>query len=165
MELESKAFDLHTCIEEVLDVFSSKAANSGLDLIYEIDENVPAHIMGDSLRLRQILMNLVGNAVKFTQQGEIFIKVELSGVPVNDAIELCINVRDTGIGIPEDKMERLFKPFSQVDSSTTRKYGGTGLGLVICQKLINLMGGHIDVKSEAGKGTNFSFTLHKQRRL
>jgi len=158
MELESKAFDLHTCIEEVLDVFASKAANSGLDLIYLIDENVPAHIVGDSLRLRQVLMNLVSNAVKFTHQGEIFIKVELAGTD-NGILELCINVQDTGIGIPADKMEKLFKPFSQVDSSTTRKYGGTGLGLVICQKLIDLMGGHIDVKSEAGQGTNFSFTL------
>jgi signal transduction histidine kinase/CheY-like chemotaxis protein len=159
MELEHKPFDLHTCIEEVLDVFASKAAHSGLDLVYQIDGNVPADIMGDSLRLRQVLMNIVGNAVKFTQQGEIFIKVELSGDGKNDGFELCINVRDTGIGIPADKMERLFKPFSQVDSSTTRKYGGTGLGLVICQKLVGLMGGHIDVKSEVGEGTNFSFTI------
>jgi signal transduction histidine kinase/CheY-like chemotaxis protein/ligand-binding sensor domain-containing protein len=159
MELENKAFDLHTCIEEVLDVFASRAASSGLDLIYLIDENVPAQIVGDSLRLRQILMNLVSNAVKFTSQGEIFIKVELTGPVRNDLLELRINVQDTGIGIPADKMDKLFKPFSQVDSSTTRKYGGSGLGLVICQKLIALMGGQINVKSEAGRGANFSFTL------
>jgi signal transduction histidine kinase/CheY-like chemotaxis protein/ligand-binding sensor domain-containing protein len=159
MELENKPFDLHTCIEELLDVFAGKAARTGLDLVYQINSDVPAYIMGDSLRLWQILMNLVGNAVKFTRQGEIFIGVELLSVAQNGVMELGIHVHDTGIGIPADKMERLFKAFSQVDSSTTRKYGGTGLGLVICQKLVDLMGGSIEVTSEVGQGTTFSFTI------
>lgn len=159
MELENKAFDLHICIEELLDVFADKAALSGLDLIYQIDANVPTHIMGDSLRLRQVLMNLVGNAVKFTHQGEIFIGVELLKTAENGAMDVGFNVHDTGIGIPAEKMKRLFKAFSQVDSSTTRKYGGTGLGLVISQKLVGLMGGNIGVKSEVGQGTTFSFTI------
>ena len=159
MELENRDFDLRTCIEEVLDVFATKAANTGLDLIYEIDANVPAQIAGDSLRIRQVLMNLVGNAIKFTHQGEIFVKVHLLKATAGNELEISFEVRDTGIGIPADKMERLFKAFSQVDSSTTRKYGGTGLGLIICEKLIGLMGGQISVTSEPGQGTTFAFTI------
>jgi signal transduction histidine kinase/ligand-binding sensor domain-containing protein/DNA-binding response OmpR family regulator len=159
MELESKDFDLRTCIEEVLDVFAGKAADIGLDLVYEIDANVPAQIIGDSLRLRQVLMNLVSNAIKFTQKGEIFVKVHLLTVTAGDELEVSFEVQDTGIGIPADKMERLFKAFSQVDSSTTRKYGGTGLGLVICEKLTAMMGGKITVNSEPGHGTCFTFTI------
>jgi signal transduction histidine kinase/CheY-like chemotaxis protein/ligand-binding sensor domain-containing protein len=158
MELEEKDFDLRTCIEEVLDLFASKAAKSGLDLIYEIDYNVPSQIIGDSLRLRQVIMNLVSNAIKFTHSGEIFVGVHLLKVKDN-AVQLGFEVRDTGIGIPNDKLSRLFKAFSQVDSSTTRKYGGTGLGLVICEKLISLMGGVISVESEIGRGTTFTFTI------
>lgn len=158
MELEEKDFDLRTCIEEVLDVFAGKAADLGLDLVYEIDYNVPAQIVGDSTRLRQVVMNLVGNSIKFTKKGEIFIGVHLLNQK-NDEIELGFNIRDTGIGIPADKIHRLFKAFSQVDSSTTRKYGGTGLGLVISEKLIGLMGGTIAVESEEGKGSTFTFTL------
>jgi signal transduction histidine kinase/CheY-like chemotaxis protein/ligand-binding sensor domain-containing protein len=159
MELEEKDFDLRTCIEEVLDLFAGKAAKSGLDLVYEIDYNVPSQIVGDSLRLRQVIMNLVGNAIKFTHEGEIFVGVHLLNA-VGDDVQLGFEVRDTGIGIPEDKLSRLFKAFSQVDSSTTRKYGGTGLGLVICEKLIGLMGGTISVESQLGKGTTFTFTVH-----
>jgi signal transduction histidine kinase/DNA-binding response OmpR family regulator/ligand-binding sensor domain-containing protein len=158
MEIEQKDFDLRTCIEEVLDVFSSKAAKTGLDLIYEIDSAVPPQIVGDSVRLRQVILNLVSNAVKFTHHGEIFVNVHLLHKK-DDTVELGFEVRDTGIGIPEDKLHRLFKAFSQVDSSTTRQYGGTGLGLVICEKLVGLMGGQILVESIAGKGTTFTFTI------
>jgi len=159
MELEEKDFDLRNCIEEVLDVFASKAAIAGLDLIYQIDNDVPPHIIGDATRLRQILINLVGNAIKFTEQGEVFVRVHLLSVEDNGNIELNFEVRDTGIGIPANKLERLFKAFSQVDYSATRKYGGTGLGLVISEKLITLMGGRIDVKSEEGKGSVFQFQI------
>ncbi|WP_276372059.1 two-component regulator propeller domain-containing protein [Chryseolinea sp. H1M3-3] len=158
MELEEKDFDLRTCIEEVLDVFAGKAAAVGLDLIYQIDYNVPTQIIGDSLRLRQVLMNLVGNSIKFTERGEIFVGVHLLNSK-DDQVDLGIEVRDTGIGIPSDKVDRLFKAFSQVDSSTTRKYGGTGLGLVICEKLVELMGGRILVESVVGYGTTFTFTM------
>ncbi|MEO8475058.1 MAG: two-component regulator propeller domain-containing protein [Chryseolinea sp.] len=158
MELENNDFNLRDCIEEVLDVFALTAAQSELDLIYEIDYNVPSQIIGDSLRLRQVLLNLVGNAIKFTQQGEIFVGVTLQKMQGID-LDLKFVVRDTGIGIQKDKLERLFKAFSQVDSSTTRKYGGTGLGLVISEKLVALMGGKIEVESEPGSGTQFMFTV------
>lgn len=167
MELEKEDFYLRNCIEDVLDLFSAKAAKTGLDLVYQIDEDVPSQIVGDDLRLRQILTNLVSNAIKFTQSGEVFIGVHLSkynATNLSDSdsdkrIELEFEVRDTGIGIPANKLERLFKAFSQVDSSTTRKYGGTGLGLAICEKLVTLMGGMIKVKSEEGQGSTFSFTI------
>jgi signal transduction histidine kinase/DNA-binding response OmpR family regulator len=158
MELEQKDFVLRNCIEEVLDLFASKANKMGIDLIYQIDFKVPTTLIGDSLRLRQVLINLVSNAIKFTQQGEIFIGVNLLNVN-GDKASLGFEIRDTGIGIPSDKLDRLFKAFSQVDSSTTRKYGGTGLGLVICEKLIALMNGNISVESEVDKGTRFSFNI------
>lgn len=158
MELEQKNFDLRSCIEEVLDVFASKASKIGLDLVYEIDYNVPSQLIGDSLRLRQVLINLISNAIKFTHQGEIFVGVHQRFTNGNE-IELGFEVRDTGIGIPEDKLNKLFKAFSQVDSSTTRKYGGTGLGLVISEKLVTLMGGNIHVASQEGSGTTFSFSI------
>ena len=159
MELESKDFNLRACIEELLEVFAGKASQIGLDLVYEIDVKIPPQIVGDSLRLRQVLMNLVGNAIKFTQQGEIFVKIRLLKTTDDNQLEIAFEVRDTGIGIPPDKIDRLFKAFSQVDSSTTRKYGGTGLGLVICEKLVTLMGGQIGVTSEPGQGTTFHFTI------
>jgi signal transduction histidine kinase/ligand-binding sensor domain-containing protein/DNA-binding response OmpR family regulator len=159
MELEQRDFDLRTCIEEVLDVFASKAGVMGLDLVYEIDYDVPAQIIGDSMRLRQVLVNLVSNAIKFTERGEIFLGVHLVNIDSEGMLELSIEVRDTGIGIPADKMERLFKAFSQVDTSTTRKYGGTGLGLIISEKLVGLMGGEIKVESEVNLGTTFRFTI------
>jgi CheY-like chemotaxis protein len=158
MELDAEDLDLRLCIEEVLDLFASKASSIGLDLLYQIDHNVPATITGDALRLKQVLMNLVGNAVKFTRHGEIYVGVQVKHA-VGDQHELMFEIRDTGIGIPEDKIGRLFKAFSQVDSSTTRKYGGTGLGLVICEKLVGLMGGTIAVQSIPGKGTTFTFTI------
>jgi len=158
MELEQRDVDVRNCIEEVLDVFATKAAESGVDLIYEIDYTVPSQIIGDSVRLRQVLMNLVGNSVKFTQRGEIFVGVTASEI-TSDHVVLNFEVRDTGIGISPDKMDRLFKPFSQVDSSTTREYGGTGLGLVICERIVGFMGGTIAVESKKGAGTIFRFSI------
>ena len=158
LEIEESEFDLRQCIESVFDIFASKAAVQNIDLVYQLDPQLPATIIGDSLRLRQILINLVGNAVKFTQKGEVFIKGNLSKSS-GDSLEIGFEVRDTGIGIPEDKLERLFKPFSQVDSSTTRKYGGTGLGLIISERLIKLMGGDVSVSSKVGTGTTFSFYI------
>jgi len=160
LELESEDFNLRQCIEDVLDIFAGKAAQVGLELIYKIAEDVPLQIVGDQLRLRQILMNLVGNAIKFTEQGEVCICVNLHKPADSEIMELRFDVRDTGIGIPEEKLHRLFKAFSQVDSSTTRKYGGTGLGLAISEKLVGLMGGQISVKSKPDRGSIFSFTVN-----
>jgi signal transduction histidine kinase/ligand-binding sensor domain-containing protein/DNA-binding response OmpR family regulator len=158
MELDFHEFDLRSCIEEVLDLFSVKAASTGLDLLYQIEYDVPSVILSDKLRLRQILINLVGNAIKFTRHGEVFVGVKAKGKH-DDLLELEFDVRDTGIGIPSDKLGKLFKAFAQVDSSTTRKYGGTGLGLAISEKLVALMGGTITVQSKPGEGTTFTFTL------
>jgi len=158
MELEEKPFEIRTCIEETFDLVSTKAAEKKLDLLYFIKPDVPVSIYGDITRLRQILVNLVNNAIKFTEKGEIYIEVDRLTKRRN-SIALKFSVRDTGIGIPEDKQNRLFKSFSQVDSSTTRKYGGTGLGLAICKQLSELMGGNIWVESEEGKGSTFHFTI------
>jgi signal transduction histidine kinase/DNA-binding response OmpR family regulator len=158
LELDYQTFDLRQCIEEVMDVFSMKAAQKGLDLVYQIDYQVSAQIISDRHRLRQVLLNLIGNAMKFTHRGEIFVRIDLMST-VGSEIELAFSVKDTGIGIPGDKVSKLFKPFSQVDSSNTRQYGGTGLGLVISQRLVVLMGGSIEVESQAGVGTTFSFTI------
>ena len=158
LELDQNAFALRQCIEDVMDVFSTKAAQKGLDLVYEIDNRIPAQIIGDSHRLRQILLNLISNSMKFTHQGEIFLGIELLNTD-NSHLELAFRINDTGIGIPKDKLSRLFKAFSQLDSSTTRKYGGTGLGLVISERLVGLMDGSISVESEPGVGTTFTFTI------
>jgi signal transduction histidine kinase/ligand-binding sensor domain-containing protein/DNA-binding response OmpR family regulator len=162
MELDEHDFDLRDCVEGVLDIFAEKAHR--IDLVYQVDPGVPPQIVTDPLRLRQVLINLVSNAIKFTTRGEVFIKVKLASAEADDLL-LKFTVRDTGIGIPADKMNKLFKAFSQVDSSTTRKYGGTGLGLVISEKLVNLMGGTIDVSSEVGVGTTFSFTIKAKNGL
>jgi signal transduction histidine kinase/ligand-binding sensor domain-containing protein/ActR/RegA family two-component response regulator len=159
MEIEQSDFELRPCIEGVLDLFREKVIQSGLRLVYRIDLDVPPQIVGDALRLRQILMNLISNAVKFTHQGEIFLGVHLMRAQKAGSLELAFEVRDTGIGIPAEKIDILFKSFSQVDSSTTRKYGGTGLGLAISEKLVSLMGGHITVRSQPGEGTTFTFTI------
>jgi signal transduction histidine kinase/ActR/RegA family two-component response regulator len=159
MDLENKMFDLQVCIEEALEIFSFKVSETGVKLRYQIEPNVPLQITGDSLRLRQVLINLVGNALKFTPHGEVFIGVDLLQTEPDTPMKLSFEVRDTGIGIPADKIEKLFKAFSQVDTSTTRKYGGTGLGLVISEKLVTLMGGNIKVASVQGKGTTFTFSI------
>ncbi len=175
LELENHPFELHTCIEEALDLLAPKAAEKNLDLAYIIDDAVPKIMVSDVTRLRQILVNLIGNSVKFTHQGEVVIQVSVAGrtsrtlkaaqTPDTDFIRhpeewlLHFSVRDTGIGIPIDKQGRLFKSFQQVDASTTRHYGGTGLGLAISKRLSELLGGRIWVESEAGKGANFHFTI------
>jgi len=160
MELDEKPTDLRHCIDEVLAIFAVRASQAGLDLHCEIDPAIPRNVIMDNDRLRQVLINLVGNAIKFTHQGGVTVRVFLSEKPCNERLEIGFEVKDTGIGIPRDKLDHLFRAFSQVDSSITRKYGGTGLGLVISDKLITLMGGHISVKSEAGKGSVFTFTIH-----
>ena len=159
MELEEEDFNLQHCIEHILDMFGAKAAQSGLELLYQVDRDVPLYIRGDDFRLRQVLTNLVGNAMKFTNHGEVFIGVRLAGSTAEGELTLEFEVRDTGIGIAPEKLERLFKAFSQVDSSTTRKYGGTGLGLAISEKLVALMGGEMSVESLPGNGSVFSFTI------
>ncbi len=161
MEIEQHEFELRQCIENVMDVFAGKAAQAGIDLMYQIDHRLPATIIGDSLRLRQILINLVSNAVKFTKAGEVFINVYRDNSSTID-LDIRFEVSDTGIGIPEDKLNRLFKAFSQVDSSTTRKYGGTGLGLAISERLVELMGGNIGVRSTEGEGTTFYFNIRSK---
>ncbi|EOR94681.1 sensory box histidine kinase/response regulator [Arcticibacter svalbardensis MN12-7] len=161
MEIELQNFDLRQCVENVMDVFAGKAAQIGIDLVYQIGYNVPVMIVGDSLRLRQILINLVSNAIKFTHHGEVFLQISVESTQ-GEYIMIKFDVHDTGIGIPKDKISRLFKAFSQVDSSTTRKYGGTGLGLAISERLVKLMGGEIGVKSEEGKGTSFYFNIRSK---
>lgn len=159
LEIDVQDFDLYKCVEEVLDVFAGKAAKIGIDLIYEIDPKIPGNISSDKMRLKQILLNLIGNAIKFTAVGEVYIKITLIDKLPGEQLNIRFEVHDSGIGIPTDKLSRLFKPFSQVDSSTTRKYGGTGLGLVISKQLIELMGGEISVKSQFGQGAVFTFNI------
>ena len=152
-KLEYKDFDLHDCIEEVLEMFAIKAGNAGLDLLYDIDQNVPAQIISDSSRLRQVLMNLVDNAVRFTKQGEILVSVH--SLFADNESQLSFEVRDTGIGIASDQVRYLFKgiPAKESDSQDT------GLGLVICKKLVEFMGGHIEAKSKQGQGSSFTFSI------
>jgi signal transduction histidine kinase/DNA-binding response OmpR family regulator len=160
LDLEEDDLNIRQSIEDVLDMFAVRAGQLGLDLVYEIANEVPSNIIGDPLRLKQILINLVSNAMKFTEKGEVGVKVNLQKTGPDGCIELRFSVWDTGIGIPENKLNRLFKSFSQVDSSTTRKYGGTGLGLAICEKLVRLMGGKIGVESKFGEGSTFYFTIN-----
>ncbi len=160
MEIEQEDFDLRSSVEEVMDLFSQKVASKGIDLIYQIDLHVPAQIVGDNLRLKQILINLINNAIKFTHQGEVYLKIYLiSKDPSNTKIVLGFQVKDTGIGIPPNKIGILFSAFTQVDASTTRRYGGTGLGLAISQRLAKLMGGEISVESLFGEGSTFTFSI------
>lgn len=158
LELEKQPFNLQECVEEALDLVASAAAGKGLDLVADIDPAMPILFEGDVTRLRQILVNLVNNAVKFTNQGEVVVLSH--GRILSDTLyEVHLTVRDTGIGIPADRMNRLFRSFSQVDASTTREYGGTGLGLAISKRLAELMGGEMWVESEYGKGSAFHFTI------
>ncbi|MBS1251707.1 MAG: Signal transduction histidine-protein kinase BarA [Anaerolineales bacterium] len=185
LDLENQPFNLRHCVEEALDLVATRAAEKDLELAYLMDDQVPPAIVGDVTRLRQILVNLLNNAVKFTDEGEVVVRVTCSVLPLSSARspdplssarspdrrrglgrrpspnkrrELHFAVRDTGIGIPEDRMERLFRSFSQVDASTTRKYGGTGLGLAISRRLAQMMGGAMWVESEVGVGSTFHFT-------
>jgi signal transduction histidine kinase/DNA-binding response OmpR family regulator len=173
LELERYPLDLRACIESALDLMAPRAAEKGLELIYQMDEATPAGIVGDVTRLRQVLVNLMSNAIKFTEQGEVMVSVTSEEVAVRSAgrrsrkaqntHQLHFSVRDTGMGIAPERMGRLFKSFSQLDPSTTREYGGTGLGLAISKRLVELMGGRMWVESEGlGQGTTFHFTLMAQ---
>jgi PAS domain S-box-containing protein len=162
MELEILDFDLRSCLEEVADLFASTAHAKGLELAVLMPPEVPRYLRGDASRLRQILNNLVSNAVKFTHQGEVVIQAELMQETTTH-VQLRLSVRDTGIGIPKEAQAKLFQPFTQVDASTTRKYGGTGLGLAICKQLTELMGGKIFLESEEGRGSTFSLELTLER--
>ncbi len=158
--LDIQPFSLRHCIEESLDLLASSAATKEIELAYCMAADVPEWIVSDITRLRQILVNLFGNAVKFTRQGEVTLRVSVQEVTDQDQdYQLLFAVKDTGIGIPRDRYDRLFKPFSQVDSSTTRQYGGTGLGLAIANHLTILMGGEMSVESEVGVGSTFAFTI------
>jgi signal transduction histidine kinase/DNA-binding response OmpR family regulator len=161
LELERADFALRDCVEGALDLMAARAGEKRLDLLYEIADGTPAMVRGDITRLRQIILNLVGNALKFTDKGEVVVRVqpESGGMVEDGPVSLHISVRDTGIGIPPDAIGRLFQSFSQVDASTTRKYGGTGLGLAISKKLSELMGGRMWVESEVGVGSVFQFTV------
>ena len=158
MTLEEAPFELRNCIEDALDLFAQKAIERGIDLLYLIQPDVSPFLVGDITRLRQILINLINNAIKFTEEGEVFISIE----KVRDEEgyqELQFSVRDSGIGIPKEKIGILFDAFTQDDSTTTRRYGGTGLGLAIAKHLVELMDGRIWVESEVGKGSTFFFTI------
>ena len=162
MRLETIAFDLRTAVEDVVALFAERAHDKGLELASLVDYDVPTALEGDSGRLRQILTNLVGNAIKFTERGEVVLRVELDE---EDGVRATvrISVRDTGIGMTEEQQSRVFESFSQADASTTRRYGGTGLGLTISRQLVGLMGGEIGVESEPGVGSTFFFKLHLKK--
>ncbi|MBI4783100.1 MAG: response regulator [Oscillatoriophycideae cyanobacterium NC_groundwater_1537_Pr4_S-0.65um_50_18] len=167
LDLEEYPFEIRTCVEEAFDLLAARANEKKLELAFQIETKVPKVILGDITRLRQILVNLLSNAIKFTDQGEVFVSVDarplISAAHLENGIpqkyEIQLSVKDSGIGISTKQVDRLFKPFSQVDSSTTRKYGGTGLGLVICKQLVEMMGGEISVKSKEKEGSTFYFSI------
>ncbi len=170
LELDPTDFELRDGIADTLNTLAVRAHNKGLELAYQVGNDVPDALIGDLNRLRQIIINLVGNAIKFTEQGEVVLLVDVEQSESADQLEnresrnrkelfLHFQVRDTGIGIPEKKLQNIFNPFEQADTSTTRKYGGTGLGLAICSQLTEMMGGRIWLESELGKGSTFHFTL------
>jgi PAS domain S-box-containing protein len=158
LELEHYPFVLRSCVEDALDLIAPKATQKKLNLAYFIEDDIPIVVDGDVTRLRQILVNLLGNAVKFTDKGEIVVTAVATPLP-EDKYEIHFAVKDTGIGIPPEKMDRLFQSFSQVDASTTRQYGGTGLGLIISKQLVKMMGGKIWVDSQIGQGSTFHFSI------
>ena len=161
MDLEAQPFDLREGVEAALDLVAARAAEKGLDLAYSISDDTPPAIVGDVTRLRQILLNLLSNALKFTEAGEVVLAVTAKHLDAPGPVyELTFSVRDTGIGIPPDRIGRLFESFSQLDASTARKYGGTGLGLAISKRLTEMMGGVMSVESRVGHGSEFRFTVH-----
>ncbi len=158
LELEKQPFNVRQCVEGALDLLANEASKKDLDIACLIDKETPAYVAGDATRVRQVLVNLISNAVKFTPEGEVLVTVKTR--KVSPALyEVQFSVRDTGIGIPQDRMDRLFQSFSQVDASTTRTYGGTGLGLAISRDLAQLMGGRMWAESEEGEGSTFHFTI------
>ena len=158
LELERMPFELGACVEEAFDMLAPRAAEKGIDLLYEMADGIPQWLVGDSARLRQVFVNLLANAVKFTDRGEVCMSVSLSTARP-DGVTLHFAVRDTGIGISPAQMHHLFKAFSQADSSTTRKYGGTGLGLTISARLVRMMGGELRVDSQEHRGSTFHFQV------
>jgi signal transduction histidine kinase/CheY-like chemotaxis protein len=162
VELENIDFDVRGCVEACLTTLALAADEKGLELLCEVEPDVPEYVAGDPGRLRQILTNLTGNAIKFTSKGEVSLKVEWAG-PKDGPPNLLFTVTDTGIGIPKEKLACIFEAFTQADSSTTRQYGGTGLGLTISRRLVELMGGKIWVESEPGEGSSFRFTAQLGR--
>jgi CheY-like chemotaxis protein len=164
LEFESCPVNLRLCIEEALDLLATKAADKELELAYQLEDGVPEQVIGDVTRLRQILVNLIGNAVKFTSQGEIVVSVKMAAAMQGQANsttsgQLHFSVRDTGMGIPAERLAKLFRPFAQADVSTTRRFGGTGLGLSISYRLVELMGGRMWAESSVGSGSTFNFSL------
>ena len=167
VDIENLPFDLRTCVENVMDMFASQASENHLDFYYQFEETVPEVVVGDETRLRQILVNLVGNAVKFTVEGRVSLLVKLVQSPLErkespasgSVQELTFQIIDTGIGISKEQESYLFKPFSQLDNSSTRRYGGTGLGLVISKRLVEKMGGCLHLNSREGAGSTFEFSL------
>jgi len=168
MDLENQPFDLREVVESALDLIAPKAVEKSLDIAYMIENDVPPAILGDVTRLRQVLINLLGNAVKFTEKGEVVVSVaktkDKPDIGKPEGVVLQFTVRDTGIGIPPDRMGHLFQSFSQADSSTSRKYGGTGLGLAISKRLTGMMGGKLwgESTGRAGEGSSFHFTIETQ---
>ena len=156
-DLESTPFSLRKTVEQVVKTLGVRAGEKGLELIYELSHEVPDRLVGDPLRLRQVLVNLVGNAIKFTPQGEISLRTAVRSQD-SQQVQLLFSVADTGIGISPEDRQRIFAPFTQADATPTRRYGGTGLGLTISQKLVELMGGRIWAESQSGKGSTFYFT-------
>jgi CheY-like chemotaxis protein/HPt (histidine-containing phosphotransfer) domain-containing protein len=161
LEIENSKFSILDCVQDSLDVLATKAAEKKLDLAYEMDEQIAPQMVGDVNRLRQVLVNLVGNGVKFTSSGEVVLQIKALSTPEKSAGKwhLHFSVRDTGIGIPVDRLAKLFRPFTQADSSIARHYGGTGLGLAISKRLVELMGGKMWVESVPQKGSTFHFTV------
>ena len=162
MELDQQAFDVRRCVEAALDLVARQATAKNLDLVHVIDDAVPGTLIGDEARLRQVLVNLLSNAIKFTEEGEVRLHVSApppEGDAAQDQATLRFSVQDTGIGIAEADLQRIFVPFNQVDTSTTRQHGGTGLGLTLCKRVINMMGGVIGVQSQPGTGSTFFFTI------
>jgi PAS domain S-box-containing protein len=161
LELECQPFDLRDCVESALDLLATRAAEKGLEIAYLMDEDIPAGILGDVTRLRQVLVNLISNAIKFTKQGEVIVTIRPKTTA--NSYQLHFAVQDTGIGIARERMGRLFQSFSQLDASTTREYGGTGLGLAISKRLVELMGGQMWVESDGlDQGATFHFTVSGQ---
>jgi len=162
LDMEMLDFDLRVTLEDTADALAVKAGDAGLELICRIDPDVPSYLKGDPGRLRQVITNLTGNAIKFTHEGEVVISASLKS-DQEGIVEILFEIHDTGIGIPEARCAAIFEPFTQVDGTTTRKYGGTGLGLAICRQLVELMGGKIGVESEDGKGSTFWFTARYEK--